>query len=800
MARSLAGSSACPLECYKVFMNALGFPAGRAFSRLAARRCLRAAAAALALCLPFAAPAQQGGDRVIGPREADKLLVVDCMLPGQVRRLGMNMTYLSARRPAKLSADECSLRGGEYVAYDRASLDNVLAAWLPAAKQGDAAAQTFVGEIYERGIGGVTPSYAESAGWYRKAAEQGYSRAMVNLGFLYEKGLGVTRDPAQALNLYRKASGLEGAIALEGDAAARDEQVRKLQTELEATRQQLDKAQKELERLKKESGAERGQLERRIREAQSAGDNAAVAKLKEALRQRDAELEARSREVGDLTASLSATRKQLQSLQSETASLRDQLELARKDLQTHEDELAVRRMRADEDARRIDSLKAELSGKRADGDAKAAENVRRLEAQLKLREEEFARQKSEIARVEAEAKQYKERLIALEAKQKDKPRDAGTARATKDFVAIAPPTIELIDPPMVLTRSQATIKVRGNLKQRELVGRVTAPAGLLAFTVNDLGVETEGNGLFRVQVTLKGAQTPVNLVAVDRQGKRAALDFILQAEPGAEGAVTATIAPYLSRVEFGRYHALVIGNQAYKQLPRLDTAIEDAKAVADVLTNKYGFKVTLLQNATRYEILSALNKLRAQLTEKDNLLIYYAGHGEIDKANQRGYWLPIDAEPNSDANWISNVSITDLLSALSVKHALVVADSCYSGTLTRSSIGQLESGMSDDAREKWLRAMVKARARTVLTSGGLQPVLDGGGGKHSVFAKFFLEVLQANNDALEAQRLYREVAARVLDVASRYRLEQRPEYAPLKFAGHESGDFLFVPMMTTASR
>lgn len=763
-----------------------------AASLRALRHCV-AALCGLAVCVP--APAQQAG------RDADRLLVVDCMLPGQVRKLGTNMTYLSARRAAKLSADECSLRGGEYVLYDRASLDNVLAAWMPAAKQGDAAAQTYVGEIYERGIGGVMPNFGESAGWYRKAADQGYSRALINLGFLYEKGLGVERNPTQALNFYRKAAGLEGAIALEGGDAARDEQVRKLQGELEATRQQLDKAQKELDRLRKDAGAERSQLEKRIRDAQTSGDSAALGKLKEALRQRDAELDARIREVSDLNASLGTTRKQLQSLQSETASLRAQLDQTRQGLQAHEDELAVRRQRAEEDKRRIDGLKADLSGKRTESDAKAAENQRRLEAQLKLREEELARQKGEIARVEAEARQARERLAALEAKEKEKPREiAGVARATKDVVVIAPPTIELIDPPMVLTRSQMTLKVRGNLKQRELVGKVTAPAGLLAFTVNDLGIDTDKNGLFRVQVTLQGRETPVNLVAVDKQGKRTALDFILQAEQGADGAVTAAAAPYLARVEFGHYYALVIGNQAYKQLPRLDTAIEDAKAVSEVLTSKYGFKVTMLQNATRYEILSALNKLRAQLTEKDNLLIYYAGHGEIDKANQRGYWLPIDAEPGSDANWISNVSITDLLSALSVKHALVVADSCYSGTLTRSSIGQLESGMSDDAREKWLRAMVKARARTVLTSGGLQPVLDGGGGKHSVFAKFFLDVLRANNDALEAQRLYREVAARVLDVASRYRLEQRPEYAPLKFAGHESGDFLFVPVLTTASR
>jgi hypothetical protein len=113
--------------------------------------------------------------------------------------------------------------------------------------------------------------------------------------------------------------------------------------------------------------------------------------------------------------------------------------------------------------------------------------------------------------------------------------------------------------------------------------------------------------------------------------------------------------------------------------------------------------------------------------------------------------------------------------------------------MTRSSIGQIESGLSDDARTTWLKALVRARARTVLTSGGVQPVMDGGGGKHSIFAKAFLEVLWDNDGALEAQRLYREVAARVVYLAASFKVEQRPEYAPLKFAGHESGDFIFVP-------
>ena len=60
-------------------------------------------------------------DATILPAEKiDKLLVVDCLLPGQVRKLGGALTYLTPRRPVKATALECEIRGGEYVAYDRA--------------------------------------------------------------------------------------------------------------------------------------------------------------------------------------------------------------------------------------------------------------------------------------------------------------------------------------------------------------------------------------------------------------------------------------------------------------------------------------------------------------------------------------------------------------------------------------------------------------------------------------------------------------------------------------------------------
>ncbi|WP_236786294.1 tetratricopeptide repeat protein [Allochromatium tepidum] len=141
-------------------------------------------------------------------RGIDDFVLVDCLLPGRIRQLGTRMTYLSPRRMVKSTKSDCAIRGGEFVLFDRSDYSSALATLLPKARAGDPVAQTYVGEIYEKGLGLPAPDYAGAADWYRRAAEQNHAPAQINLGTLYERGLGVPADKARALDLYRRASGL----------------------------------------------------------------------------------------------------------------------------------------------------------------------------------------------------------------------------------------------------------------------------------------------------------------------------------------------------------------------------------------------------------------------------------------------------------------------------------------------------------------------------------------------------------------------------------------------------------------
>lgn len=308
-----------------------------------------------------------------------------------------------------------------------------------------------------------------------------------------------------------------------------------------------------------------------------------------------------------------------------------------------------------------------------------------------------------------------------------------------------------------------------------LQGKATGMIRGGSLSVNGRPVTLLDNGRFEYTVPLDAGDNEVHIRLVD------GLDRVKTADL----RITRIDNP-LAGVEVGKYYALIIGNNKYSdpQINPLETPINDARAVAKVLAKKYGFAVTLLENATRHEILQQFNEFRNILTEKDNFLIYYAGHGILDQAEEEGYWLPVDAGKEIDDKWIPNSTITNKIRALKARHILLVADSCYSGTLTKTrDLAVRKKGQG------YLKELVEKKSRVVLTSGGEEPVADDGGRKgHSVFASGFLNKIEANDRILESADLFVDVKKYVRNVK-----DQMPLYSELPKTGHElGGDFLFI--------
>jgi len=263
-------------------------------------------------------------------------------------------------------------------------------------------------------------------------------------------------------------------------------------------------------------------------------------------------------------------------------------------------------------------------------------------------------------------------------------------------------------------------------------------------------------------------------------------DFVSKSKGLEEKLISYLSTPIEEKLKTNeKYYALVIGNNKYEHLEKLDAAENDAEVIADVLTKKYGFEVDLLLNADYDTTVNSLFKITNKLKRNDNLLIYYAGHGELDKAENRGYWLPVDASFELRSKWISNQRIVDRIKATKAKHVLLIADSCFSGSLMRSGT---TPDVNEAIDEKYIERLKSKKTRLVITSGGNEPVVDSDGGNHSLFALKLIDTLKNNNTVINSQILFENIRRYVVSNA-----DQTPERALVHKTGHDGGDFLFFP-------
>ena len=238
----------------------------------------------------------------------------------------------------------------------------------------------------------------------------------------------------------------------------------------------------------------------------------------------------------------------------------------------------------------------------------------------------------------------------------------------------------------------------------------------------------------------------------------------------------------------GNYYALIIGIDRYKNAwPQLNNAVNDATSVEKTLKLNYKFDfITTLYNdqATRDGIIQELEKLVRTVKENDNVFIFFSGHGEFRKELNKGFWVPIDAEVNSTSKYISNSDIQTYITGIKSKHTLLVSDACFSGDIFRGNTISTPFEESD----KYYREVQNMSSRQALTSGGIEPVMDGGKEGHSIFTFYFLKVLEGNQGKyFDASQLYTKIKIPVINNS-----EQTPKFAPIKNAGDEGGQFIFI--------
>ena len=238
----------------------------------------------------------------------------------------------------------------------------------------------------------------------------------------------------------------------------------------------------------------------------------------------------------------------------------------------------------------------------------------------------------------------------------------------------------------------------------------------------------------------------------------------------------------------GNYYALIIGIDKYKgDWSPLANAVNDAKAIETTLKAKYkfdNFRTLYNEQATRKSVIAQLEWLVQNTKEQDNVFIYYSGHGDFKKELNKGFWVPVDAISNTTADFISNNDLQTYLGGIKSKHTLLVADACFSGDLFRGNTVSVPFENS----EKYYKEVHGLASRQAFTSGGIEPVMDGGKNGHSVFAYYLLKSLNENESKfMDASQVYEKIKIPVVNNS-----DQTPKLAPLKDTGDEGGQFIFI--------
>ncbi len=241
----------------------------------------------------------------------------------------------------------------------------------------------------------------------------------------------------------------------------------------------------------------------------------------------------------------------------------------------------------------------------------------------------------------------------------------------------------------------------------------------------------------------------------------------------------------------GRYHALIIANQEYLEVPDLATPTNDANQLRKVLIEQYNFSdehITTVVNGTREEMVLAIDQLQDEVGPNDSVLIYYAGHGYQDKGHAgTGYWIPVDGKDihkkGHRTSWVPNGYVADYVEKVKARHVLLISDSCYAGTFA-------QRGNESDffiATGDYIKTKAGQNSRRAITSGDIEPVSDGGGNGHSIFAHHLLTALRGQDEPyLTAEQLYKQLYGPVSSGAA-----QTPQYFVMS-DNDKGGDFVFV--------
>lgn len=357
----------------------------------------------------------------------------------------------------------------------------------------------------------------------------------------------------------------------------------------------------------------------------------------------------------------------------------------------------------------------------------------------------------------------------------------------KKEVAEEIPAVDTEPPDLIITYPDLGTSEKVTVEDKAIIveGKAEDKSGVYEVSVNGEEAHLEADGTFQAKVLLGMGENKINVQALDPKRNTSRKTLIIERIPGEDVSTKAIAEETVQETEkpppAPGYFAILIGIDNYEDptINDLNNPVTDARNLYEILKTSYSFNeedIHLLINAKREEIIAVFDELEFNLTENDNLLIFYAGHGYWDEGTQRGYWLPADAKYDNTANWIRNSTITGYVSGVKARHTLLISDACFSG-------GIFKTRAAFTGASKAMTRLYELPSKKAMTSGTLKEVPD-----ESVFLHYLTKNLQENQEKfLPAEKLFFSFKPAVLNNS-----ENIPQFGVIKNAGDEGGDFIFV--------
>lgn len=235
-------------------------------------------------------------------------------------------------------------------------------------------------------------------------------------------------------------------------------------------------------------------------------------------------------------------------------------------------------------------------------------------------------------------------------------------------------------------------------------------------------------------------------------------------------AANSSRTPVVGTSAQGKRIALVIGNDAYRKVSKLEKAGNDATAMAREL-KAAGFEVLLHRDLDYRGMVKAVETLANSITGGDQVVVFFAGHGVQIKTGS--YLLPVDIEAGGESEVEKTAyglnDLTDKLNDAKASFALVMVDACRDNPL--KSKGRSIGGT------RGLSAIEPPKGQMVIYSASkgqqaLDRLSDGDPHPNGVFTREF--IARMKRPGVRIEDLAREVQESVETLARTVSHDQRP--------------------------